>query len=155
MKRRAALALLGSTIVAGCSSRSGSTEAPDTEQKRIDVLARNCTDAGEHSVTVSFSADTSQVTMKGAIQTPQTDQILYVKTKDGVGFEDRSNDEMEVRILHLPPNSESSTGGSDCAGTIDYEAEVTFSKTPSSVIVRHLTEDDGDAVLKTITTSEP
>lgn len=104
MKRRAVLTLLGSTVVAGCSSLNGSAEPPETEDTSIDVLARNCVDAGENNATVSFGSDDSQVGIDGTIRVPRTDQILYVDTRSGVGYEERANDEMEVRFHYLSPN---------------------------------------------------
>lgn len=147
--------LFGSTVIAGCSSFSRSVEPPETEETTIEVRARDCIDTGENKATVSFGPDDSQVTITGTIRVPRTDQILYVDTRNGVGYENRANDEMEVRIHYLSPDSDSTIEGRDCAGTLDYEADVVFSPAPSSVIVRHVTDINGDAVLETITTAEP
>lgn len=155
MNRRTILALFGSTVFAGCSSRSESTTPPEPDTVTVEVLTRNCVDSSENAATVTFSSDERQVSINGTISVPRTDQILYLDTRNGVGFEDRSDDAMEIRIHYLPPDRNSNVDGADCAGTIDYQAEVEFSSAPSSVIIRHVTEESGNAVLETITTAEP
>lgn len=155
MYRRAALTVVASTAVAGCSSLSGPAEPPEAEDRTVEVLARSCGRTGEHSATVSFGSDQSRVEIDGTIRVPRTDQRLSVDTRSGVGYEGRASDEMEVRIHYLSPDSASNADGSDCEGTLEYEARVTFSAVPSSVQVRHVTEDHGDEVLKTVTTSHP
>lgn len=155
VNRRTILALFGSTILAGCSSSSESTVPPEPNTTTVEVLTRNCVGSGDNAATVTFSSDNSQVSINERISVPRTDQILYVDTRNGVGFENRSDDAMEIRIHYLPPDRNSNVDGADCAGTIDYQADVEFSPAPSSVIIRHVTEQNGDAVLETITTAEP
>lgn len=155
MRRRGVLALVGSTVVTGCFSLGGSTEPPEAEDTTIDVVARNCVDSGADTGTVTFGSDGRQVTIDGTIRVPRTDQVLYVDTVDGIGYEDRANDEMEVRIQYMPPDADATVGGSDCEGTLEYETRITFSAAPSAVILRHLAEDGGEAILETVTTAEP
>lgn len=157
MNRRSLLSLLGVAAgggFSGCSLVNGGSEVPEFDQTSIRELERTCTDAVEDTATISFREAGKRVDVSGRYGVLNTSSELIVRPK-------RDNTDKQKVIFRIDQSAaeNANTDGSDCSGSIDYEARVSLSKPPSEVVVQHTKEEVDDHESRTwpetVATSAP
>lgn len=155
MRRRALLStvgILGISSLAGCQSVSSDRAAPEVESSRIKVEDRTCSNAPAESATLKTDGgDTQKLVIEGTIRVPRIRDQLFVDVRNGIGFEDRDGDDIEIQVEFAPSEPKANTRFAECEGEIIYRATIELSRTPREVIIRHLVEGKDSARLKTIT----
>ena len=153
MQRRNLLSLVGASSLsglAGCSSALSAVSLPEVESTKITALDRSCNDSPEGTSTVESEGDDT-VIITGTIVVPRIRDSLYITAETDTVFADVNEETIDARIDFGPSDPHANTDVPECLGVIEYRAELTVSKLPSKVVVRHVFEPEGRSYLDTIT----
>lgn len=157
MNRRLVLSSLGAAIgggLSGCSSVGWENETPEVEQSGVRALDRSCSNPEEDSAAITFKNSGKNINVSGKYGVRKISYKLGIKSRTNMSTEELDEDDVEIRIDQFASSSTNQTV-SECAGIVDYEANVSLSHSPNEVIVQHVKEEDDRAWLKTVATSSP
>lgn len=155
MRRRTLLSLAGASSLSGlpgcsfASSSSSSPPIPDIEATEITARDRTCSDSQEGTATVESEGDDTLL-ITGRIAVPRIRDALYIDATNGGEYQDLDETAIEARIDFGPSDPRAATDVPECAGRIDYRAELAVSELPTEVVVRHTVEDEDGFRLGTI-----